>query len=695
MINNDQVEAVKLELLTKIQSPSFCEVLDREFTLSEIEDGIKRLKPGKASALDVVSNDLLKATSSYIAPIILNIFNYILLSENFPDMWSLGIIVPLFKSGEQGDPNNYRGISINSCISKLFTLLMNDRLTIFTEQNNIIHFNQLGFRKGYRTADHVFTLKTIVDNSLNAKKDLHVCFVDFKKAFDTVWRDGLFLKLLRSNVSTKFVRILKNMYESLKCSIQLPFGLSKPFPSLTGVRQGCNLSPLLFNLFMNDLISSLNIIGFESPLLDNLRISCLLYADDLILISETKEGLQNLLDKLNIFSKQWFLEVNTQKTKSMIFSRKRNKPKKSFHIGEDALPSCETYCYLGCMFSQNGSLKLAAQTLHEKATKSMFGLLNTVNKYKRCPINVILKLFDHLVAPIALYNCEVWGPLCFTKNDKQKNMFDEVSNSPDSKIHFKFLQNILGVGKKASHWGLLSETGSFPLRLRIMTSMLRYWFHLYSSSSPILGAAFKVNVMLSTKQNTWFSQIKKIMHFIGIEHILYTSDFLEIKYQIGKCKKLLRHKFVKYWKVKMSQLNQGKLGFYSTFKSEFENEQYLNVIDIPKIRFSLTRFRIGAHKLPVETGRYKGLVREERVCPHCNTGLGDELHYLFVCDNPIILDLRLTCFNDIGIIDPSFLTLQKKEKLLYLMQCSNPCVIRRIGSFLLKLEDIFKDVIYL
>ena len=114
----------------------------------------------------------------------------------------------------------------------------------------------------------------------------------------------------------------------------------------------------------------------------------------------------------------------------------------------------------------------------------MYGVLNTFYKYSNCPINFMLKLFDSLVVPIALYNSEVWGPLCFTKNANQVNIFGDVVNSPESRIQYKYLKRILGVGKNTSHWALLSETGSYSLRTRIMTQMLRYWLHLYTS--PIL-----------------------------------------------------------------------------------------------------------------------------------------------------------------------------------------------------------------
>lgn len=696
LTDNSQVFDVKNNLNFLLNKQSLpCSVLDKVFTNSEVSSAIRKLKSGKATAMDIVSNDILKASSPYIVDYILQLFNYILSSEIFPDIWGLGIIFPLFKSGEQDDPNNYRGISINSSLSKLFTQIMNDRLTTFTENNNVIHFNQLGFRKGYRTADHVFTLKTLIDQSLFSKKELHVCFVDFRKAYDTVWRDGLFLKLLGYGVSPKFVRILKSMYSTLSCCIRLPFGLSQQFPSLTGLRQGCNMSPLLFNIFINDFIDSLVNTESSSPMLNNIPISCLLYADDLVLISESSSGLQNLLNSLHTFTNKWFLEVNPIKTKTMIFSRKRKLLNSSFFIGSAPIAPCDSYCYLGCTFTKNGTFKLASETLYEKATKAMYGVLNTFYKYSNCPIKFMLKLFDSLVVPIALYNSEVWGPLCFTKNANQVNIFGDVVNSPESRIQYKYLKRILGVGKNTSHWALLSETGSFPLRTRIMTQMLRYWLHLYTSPNPILTAALICNTNLSFLHNTWFSQVKKLMTFLNIHHILYTTDLKEINYQIRKSKSIIKIKFLDYWKSERARYlgNGGKLDFYLKFKDKFCQERYLSVLKLPNKRRSMTRFRMSSHRLPIELGRYKGLDREKRICHNCNNGVGDEQHYLFICSHPTLITLRSKFFKEVTNIYPEFATIPQDQQVIYIMQNDNPTILTKLSSFLHGIDQFFKELI--
>ena len=105
--------------------------------------------------------------------IILWVFNIILDKLLFPHIWKIGYIVPIFKGEDSFDPSNYRGIAhaITSCIGKLFTLILNDRLTTFLEERNILKPNQIGSRKGYRTSDHVFVLNSMINSYIRKGKE--------------------------------------------------------------------------------------------------------------------------------------------------------------------------------------------------------------------------------------------------------------------------------------------------------------------------------------------------------------------------------------------------------------------------------------------------------------------------------------------------------------------------------------------
>lgn len=134
-----------------------------------------------------------------------------------------GIIVPIFKSGEKCNPSNYRGITIGSCIGKLFLKIINNRLDNFLTMHNIICPEQICFSKGSRTSDHMFVLKTLIDKyTQQGSKHLYTCFVDFRKAFDTVWHIGLLYKLRNVGVSDLFFNdVIKNMYENTLLSVKV------------------------------------------------------------------------------------------------------------------------------------------------------------------------------------------------------------------------------------------------------------------------------------------------------------------------------------------------------------------------------------------------------------------------------------------------------------------------------------------
>ena len=169
---------------------------------------------------------------------LVSFFNEILKSHYYPENLCKGIITPIHKQGEKTNPDNYRDITINSCLSKLFNLLLTKRLTTFTSDNQILKYNQIGFRKSFRTSYHVFTIKTIISKYLKENKKLYLCFVDFRKAYNSIWREALFYKLSAYyDVSTNFINILHNMYSKVYLSVRLPNSKTQFFSSNIGLRK--------------------------------------------------------------------------------------------------------------------------------------------------------------------------------------------------------------------------------------------------------------------------------------------------------------------------------------------------------------------------------------------------------------------------------------------------------------------------
>ena len=152
---------------------------------------------------------------------------------------------------------------------------------------------------------------------LKRKKKLFAAFIDFRKAFDSIWHEGLFLKLQRLGIGGPFYATLKNMYANNTSVIKVNGVVSEEFLIKSGVRQGDVLSPLLFNIFINDIVSEFQSDSSSPPTMLNQSVGSLLYADDLVILSTTAEGLQTSLYKLYDYCSKWSLQVNKTKTKFM------------------------------------------------------------------------------------------------------------------------------------------------------------------------------------------------------------------------------------------------------------------------------------------------------------------------------------------------------------------------------------------
>ena len=165
---------------------------------------------------------MIKTSSRSIKYSLEKLFDLILQAGMFPTSWSNGIITALHKSGNKDDPSNYRGICINSCLGKVFCSILNTRLLNFSNNHKILHRYQIGFLPGHRASEHIFSLRTLIDQHVthSARGKLYTCFVDFKKTFDSIWHQGLLYKLLKYNIGGTLYRIISSMYSHSICCVK-------------------------------------------------------------------------------------------------------------------------------------------------------------------------------------------------------------------------------------------------------------------------------------------------------------------------------------------------------------------------------------------------------------------------------------------------------------------------------------------
>ena len=365
-----------------------------------------------------------------------------------PKAFASKFLVSIPKKGDLFDLDNYRGIAIGSALAKLYCLILLNRLDGRSSVRPISP-NQIGFEKGHRTSDHVFVLTTIVNKFLKVKKErLFVAFIDFRKAYDKINRNLLMLKLQRRGIKGLFYRNLKAMYNDISYLIKVKGGYLNPISSTFGLKQGGVLSPSLFNIFIDDIKDIFDdscdpIKMFDVPL------SHLLYADDLILMSTSEEGLNVCLEKLGSYCSRWQMEVNIKKSQVIVFNGAgRLLTGYNFFYAGKKMEQVKTYCYLGIEISCSGKFGIARNCLIEKAQKATFPLKALINQFQ-LPVKNSVNLFKSLISPILLYNAENLAYLSHSQiNDLEVNrrsVMEILMNSYINGPQYKFFKYIIGV----------------------------------------------------------------------------------------------------------------------------------------------------------------------------------------------------------------------------------------------------------
>ena len=228
----------------------------------------------------------------------------------------------LTQKGDINCTDNYRGISLLDVFGKIYVSIINRRFTFYVNVYGKILEAQAGFREGYSTIDNAFILSAILQKYLNRKGgELYVCFVDFKKAFDSVNRQKLWQVLTTNGIKGNVFKAIYSMYACVKFCVRFNNECTNTFDCPVGLRQGCLLSPVIFSIFVNELsklIESSDICGIQLfP--DITEILLLLFADDIALMADSVRGLQKQINITEKFCDTYKMVVDTVKTKVMVF----------------------------------------------------------------------------------------------------------------------------------------------------------------------------------------------------------------------------------------------------------------------------------------------------------------------------------------------------------------------------------------
>lgn len=608
-----------------------CEFLNDAITNDDILKAIESMSSGKAAGCDFILVEMLKASAHIVIPYLNILFNKVLDTGVFPDMWTKSVLCPLHKKGSRSDPGNYRGISLLSVLGKAFTKILNARLVKWAELHDLQYEEQAGYRKGYSTIDNIFTLYAITEKYLCKDKGrFYVLFIDFSKAFDSIPHSLLWFKLIQEGVHGKMLKLLRNMYGNLKSCVRTDQGLTEFFDCTVGTRQGCMLSPFLFAFYIGEFIKVLKGEDCKGVYVnENVpNLMALLYADDIANGSDSVGRLQKMINVLENYCKLWGLTLNLLKTKIIVFRRGGIvKCNEKWHYDGKEIEVVSSYKYLGVFFTTKLKWSLTLRTLSAQASKALGLLYQYHYKCGGLPLHVAVKLFETMIIPIMLYSSEVWGYEC--------------SQCIES-IQVKFFKRILGVGMYTSDDAVMGEVGRYPVALYGYKRCIKYWFKLLKMNEQRLPKAC-YNMLKLYDENgkiTWISKVRCLLEKFGFNYMWASQGvgdedlFMEI----------FDTKLKDYFKGKWTEniRNKSKLAIYSIIKTEFEPERYLYCVDIRKYRVALAKLRCSCHKLLVESGRHKNLLMAQRVCKYCEDHersiLEDEYHMIMTC--PLYANLR-------------------------------------------------------
>ena len=438
--------------------------LNHEISHDEILNSITSLKIGKSSGVDGIGAEFYITTVVEITPIMFKLFNQIFNSGIFPSSWGESIITPIYKSGLQNDPNNYRGISVTTTLYKIFSRIINNRLYNWAEENHKIDEAQAGFRRGYSVTDNIFTLQAMIQKYLSKRGGRFYClFVDFKKAFDKINHAKLFECLENRGIHGKMLRILKSMYSNLRSCVKTPEGATPLFPCNTGTRQGDVTSTTIFIIFINELCTLLRENCTSGIFINNdiPDILCLLLADDVTSCAETVVRLQQQLNLIDIFCRDTGMELNLNKTEIIVFRNGGNlRQNEKWYFRGNLVKITSVYKYLGLLFTPGLSWATAQQKLAAQAYKSYFSILQYQKPYGRFSSKEYFYLFDAMVKPILCYGAQIWG-----------HTYSSIVESVQNNI----CKRHLCLSKNINNDVALGECGRLPLCVSYFTICIKYW----------------------------------------------------------------------------------------------------------------------------------------------------------------------------------------------------------------------------
>ena len=652
------------------------ENLNEEISYDEVAAAIDKCKNRK-SFLEI-PNEALKNKSAKI--LLHSFFNKCFSSGYSPQEWDFSNIIPIPKKGKDSrDPLQCRCITIMCCVAKIYSGILNKRLQHFLEVNNILVDEQNGFRVGRSCIDHIFVLCTILRNRNALGKSTFLCFIDYKKAFDSVNRNLLMFKLSKIGINGHMYNAITSLYSNPKARVILQENCTDYFNCPIGLKQGDCLSPTLFSIYINDLaidikesgigikIESTDLAGISELMLINI----LLYADDIVLLAENEEDLQALLFIVQSWCIKWRLDVNLSKTNILhIRPKRRQQSKYVFLFNNRPVEYCKFYKYLGCYLDEHLDYNFTSEKQSDSAGNALSSIITKMIKLKGLPYTVYSMLYRTCISSISQYGSEVYG---FKQYDSEQ------------RLQLRALRAYLGLPKNVTSCGLLSE---FDMLLPYFQTRIRMIQHLNrifcTPSNRLMYMIYKWDHCLneSGRISTWSTEVKTVLEEHNLGTIFQKQEVFNIKTTVEELKRSMLIKQKELLKTECTL--KPKLRTFLRFKDFDTMPPHIGKALSFYERRVISKLRLGILPLRIESGRYlrPHVPENDRTC-YCGSGKVESEYYaLFECK--MYNNLRNTWLS--RLCKPAnFLDLSENEKLKVVL--NHPDNVRPTAQYVLALMD--------
>ena len=595
-------------------SLSYIEHLDKPIQLSEITKAINSIKTNAIGSdrIPIIFWKKLIQNDKWLNTL-KSIFNKIMATHKYPNEWNNAVLISLYKGkGKPQSPLNYRGIAILSSLSKAFTKILASRLATWLENHEILNKFQAGARKNHSTIDNIIILNTLIEKTLLCKRRKLYCgFIDLKNAYDSIIHNILYYKLRKTGISDKFCKLIQIIYENNTFSIKSNDKTPNKWPIKRGLRQGCNLSSILFNIFLNDLFDETENYLNHCPTLDNSEIPALQYADDLCFLTITPIGLTKALKHLQNYCDKWYLTINPTKSKILICSKgSKHTRYERWSIKNEEIEIVNKFTYLGYTFNKLGNANDHISKMKHRG-KQALTLIHTIqSKIPDIHHSLVKRIYYSTIEPQVTY-----AIVALFHIPQAINTINQIRAS--------LCKKLLYLPRNSANTAARYELGIDSAYVSAIVRACKfYWKKLNSRNNSILSRHLISNH--PQHQHHFPANLKNELDKLGLSYLWNNFGITPLKLLTihikNRARDITRQNDV-------ADLNsKSSLIFYTKLKTNWSTTQLI-FLNSKKARIGLSWARMGIFRLKNRRGLYP-----QNICPLCN-GTENLQHIIISCEN--------------------------------------------------------------